>query len=1286
MRPTAGALLIGLGVWLAAAAKAALGAEERTATIWWRGVEEFARAQVDNSLSAKVNWPARAGGLEMPAIFLHPRSEGRAVATFPALSLGLAPGVRVFWLGYAGISDGVPWDDKQHPADGVRFYVAVDGQEVAAAHVRQSRWVPLAAQLYEAPEAGQHTFRASLSLATDAGPEGNSNYDWALFGDPMVVALLGEPLAAGTPVAGVSGVVVVQAGEGGGTVVVEGLDAGGAPVAGAVQRLEVPAGIKLTFTRFDFSAHPQCAAWRWRSEGIKVPAAWGGSWQPRLTLESCVPLHAVALAGEHLRVQVTVRNAGPGTVLPSHQAYAQCGAERQPIERLEPGGRHRCVFDLGVQREGQVAFRAVAHCGTAEASVESAVTVWPALPALPTDRPRGVRLQQLGTDFLLLENPACRWLFYKKAAGLEALVWVWCAGKWELAGSVGPWLTLAFGSGGGWYTPDLIAVRAQQTGTGVELSAQTEPLQGVTCVLTATLSAQQPAMKVSLTAEARGQAAELAALLGPAVHAGDRSTGAAKGLAIFPGLEFLEAEEHSSSERDLAPPLNERWTPHKFKICVPMMMVETRSGGPVVAVMWDARQKWDGEHMAPAATFASPDFLTGRESHLMQLSLPSVPDFAPENTQRAIQPLRLEPGKPWRLVQYLVAGKPEPDATAALAWFDELIGYPEAEAWPRSFAEEMALCRQGFLVTTWDAEHQKSRHVVGGGSANAPGFATLMLMDARAVAQGEDKAKLLERVQLIGEQTVREQGPAGLASGACCHIMAWEFPYHWGHLPAALAGMQQAAYEALNSQEEDGGWGYYPDEKRRALGEPGTRVIGIAAGRAYAMAKWVAISGDPVVEAGLRKALAHMEHYRVPRGAQGWECPVLEPDVLAAAYAVRAYVWAFMALGEQRWLEKARYWARTGLPFQYAWDDGQRPGMRYASIPVFGSTFYTHSWLGLPVQWCGLVYAYALQELRRFDRNDLWRREAEGITASAVHQQWPMDNKELAGTYPDSYGQWFTHRNPVYINPEDIAVNALALHGLDPGLRSATVKLGDGLVHITAPADLQVGAEGSGLRAQLQYVPGEVFYLTVAPVQVAQATRVLAGEQALVRREALPPGEVGWAYDPQLKVLAVGLRAGGQGKAVLRIAGITRSLPELPKAAARWEFEGGSEGWAGEHNCRVQWQEGKLRIVVTGYDPYALSGPANVDAGRYKKLRARVRLTAGQQVGLFWRSSRSPHWGPDKEVHAPCPGDGQWREIVFDLSHHELWAGNILQIRLDPEPPDVPVGTVLEVDWIRPEP
>jgi hypothetical protein len=832
--------------------------------------------------------------------------------------------------------------------------------------------------------------------------------------------------------------------------------------------------------------------------------------------------------------------------------------------------------------------------------------------------------------------------------------------------------------------PDFPRIDARRRDGSVQFAsiAQTESFR---ISLAGELPDDAPAMRLEVTVEALGPA-KLAAFWGPAVRAGDRSSKTGKGIAIFPGLEYLYGEERSSSERDLAPPLNRRWAPHKFKVTVPMMLVETRDGGPVMGLAWDPSQKWDGENAQPGACFGSPDLLTGQDNHLMQLILPSIPDFIEESKRVADDPVELQPGKPWTLTQYIVAGQPKPDATAALEWFDDLIGYPEAEEWPRSFEDEIALCRHGFLVSAWDEETQRSLHYVGSGTANAPGFATLLLMDARAVAGGDDRAKVLERVELIAGKTLAETGAAGLASGAACHIMSGEFPYHWGHMPDALAGLKSSAYGALNSQEEDGGWGYYPDEQRSVLGEAGTRTMGIAGRNAYVMAKWVAISGDPVIEEALREALEHMERYKVPRGAQGWECPILEPDVLASAYAVRAYTWAYMATGEERWLEKARLWARTGIPFQYAWDDGERPGMRYASIPVFGSTFFRHSWLGLPVQWCGLVYAYGLQELMRFDEDDLWRKQVEGITVSGMYQQWPWDeNPDLIGTYPDSFGAWFTRRNPVHINPEDIAVNVLALRGLDPGLRSVPVDADGGLIHITAPCNVKAETNEGALTIALHYLPNEVVYATIAPVAVADATSIRAGGEELARRDTLGHGEIGWAHDPGLNVLAIGVPTDAEGEAEVAITGTRRAIAETPKPRSSWDFKRDVEGWVAASACQIKAEDGRLVMTVTGEDPYAMSGPAGINADRHERLTVRARLTAGEQLGLFWRSTKSPGWGPDKEVQADLPADGEWHEVTFDLSEHPLWSAKILQIRLDVEGGGVAPGTVLEVDWVHPD-
>lgn len=55
----------------------------------------------------------------------------------------------------------------------------------------------------------------------------------------------------------------------------------------------------------------------------------------------------------------------------------------------------------------------------------------------------------------------------------------------------------------------------------------------------------------------------------------------------------------------------------------------------------------------------------------------------------------------------------------------------------------------------------------------------------------------------------------------------------------------------------------------------------------------------------------------VPRGAQTWEIPLHTPDILASAHLVRAYSFGYILSGRKSYLEQARYWAWTGVPFVY---------------------------------------------------------------------------------------------------------------------------------------------------------------------------------------------------------------------------------------------------------------------------------------------------------------------------------------------------------------------------------
>jgi hypothetical protein len=202
---------------------------------------------------------------------------------------------------------------------------------------------------------------------------------------------------------------------------------------------------------------------------------------------------------------------------------------------------------------------------------------------------------------------------------------------------------------------------------------------------------------------------------------------------------------------------------------------------------------------------------------------------------------------------------------------------------------------------------------------------------------------------------LRDGGPGLFTTPANCHILRWEFPFLYGCLPEAMPAIETTIKGLIASQHADGSWRYRPaNDQQTELGQADDSVLGTCSLHAATLLRYARISGDTAaLEAGER-CLHLMERFRVPRGGQTWECPMYEPDILAAAWAVAAYLDGYKITGNPRWLHDAVYWAETGLPFIYQWTLPERQMMMGATIPVFGSTFYAF-WLAMPVQWCGLV-------------------------------------------------------------------------------------------------------------------------------------------------------------------------------------------------------------------------------------------------------------------------------------------------------------------------------------------
>jgi hypothetical protein len=234
-----------------------------------------------------------------------------------------------------------------------------------------------------------------------------------------------------------------------------------------------------------------------------------------------------------------------------------------------------------------------------------------------------------------------------------------------------------------------------------------------------------------------------------------------------------------------------------------------------------------------------------------------------------------------------------------------------------------------------------------------------------------------------------------------------------------------------------------------------------------ALLEHATICGDAeMIKEGIR-VLRAMDKFTgsAPRGAQTWECPLHTPDILAAAHLVKAYVIGYELTGDERLLETARYWAWTGVPFVYLVNPADRDVGLYATIAVYGATSWVApNWMGLPVQWCGLVYADALYRVEKYDTRGPWRQLADGIVISGIQQTFPVDSGSRRGLLPDSFVLRAGVRQNPAINPG--TVQAPAMNYYKRPIYSFAACRGSGLL-IHAPgkiADLNEGAKSARFR------------------------------------------------------------------------------------------------------------------------------------------------------------------------------------------------------------------------------
>ena len=564
-----------------------------------------------------------------------------------------------------------------------------------------------------------------------------------------------------------------------------------------------------------------------------------------------------------------------------------------------------------------------------------------------------------------------------------------------------------------------------------------------------------------------------------------RLPGAEVDEALFPGLEYLDGERPSSSRETMRCIEHDRTMPHPYKVTMPLMAVSR--GGRTLMLSWDPLRPYDWDRWSPAPVFSSPNRLQGRNEHLMGLFAPSYPYAVdPSIPNQDVETYTARAGVPLSIQCELRAVEGRCDA-AVLRWLELAGGPPPPPPEPRNRQENLALCADALLQTAWSETREgwwphatytdyEMRKQTSAGPM--PQYCTYLWALGHLIDDPELSKACRERFERV----------AGKFAGGTADA---SFGFRFGPVEATLVGMRKTARSLAQSQKPDGSWRFEPNPwadinriKVRELGPRGGVEVGTIATQARQISQYALMTGDAQALTALRKALRRMSDFRVPRGASLWEVPLRAPELIASKHATAAFLDAYRLTGEGKYLENARYWATTAIPFHYMWAAPDRPVMKYGSVPVFGTSIYIVSWIGIIVQWEAVTTALEYRDLAAFDDTLDWEAFADGFTICC--QQQLFEEEEHRGLYPDAYNVTYLEEpSPIGTNltPVLIIDNMLGQAGQPTRPWTETLRTEDGnSVLATSGARItDMRMEGGRLEARFgEYPEGEGFRTVIA--------------------------------------------------------------------------------------------------------------------------------------------------------------------------------------------------------------
>lgn len=541
----------------------------------------------------------------------------------------------------------------------------------------------------------------------------------------------------------------------------------------------------------------------------------------------------------------------------------------------------------------------------------------------------------------------------------------------------------------------------------------------------------------------------------------------AKTQALFPGLEYLDKNELSSSEADIIGPGSKRQTPDVVKVTIPLMSLQHEDR--YIGLVWKPDPAF-------CPLFDSPDRRLRSNAHVMGILYPgSDGNNREEGNLLPYDAALLKANQPLTLQATIIGGRGL-SVIPSVEKYVALRGLPATPNAP-SLQDYLNLTTAGWL-DSGIIKGDEYRHALPGSFAFHPVADVPLMMEWMATKTTKQDAQ--SRLRSAAKQALARVPASNYHFTTIGHIRYFATPLVFGNVIANARNVRENAQGSLRRFEPDGSIVFKksPDGLDYGRTHFAPDANGLTGQVVASLLEAASITGDAnLIREGLQKlrALNKFDN-TVPRGAQTWEVPLHTPDILASAHLVRAYTLGYAMTGDTAFLERARYWAWTGVPLVYlippqtaraAEKSGTlgstEPIGTYATIAVLGATqWIAPNWMGLPVQWCGLVYADALYRLGKYDPNPIWKQLADGITVSGIQQTWQLGQNELRqGLLPDSFTPRTQTRNDAAINPGTVLACATWYYTNTP-LADFHAFRGNGLVMAHAPGTIRNTSEASG--------------------------------------------------------------------------------------------------------------------------------------------------------------------------------------------------------------------------------